>query len=292
MSVADPLVIGVVRVEDPHLALPEQKALAVEIIVKILVLVGTDVVGRQVGEDTYIEQESLCPVHHQGLGRDLHDDRLHARVRHIAEGLLQNSGLRRRIIGGDPHVSIEDLDRADQADPEPGRFQDGLDHIGCGRLALGARDADDLHLRRGVLVVSRCDIGHGIARILHADDHRLFDRRLSREIREIQVLLHDQRRGAVHKCLSRELVSVADRSYDTEKQAARRDLSGIVDDLCDLCRAERAGSVGICNDFACQCIEMIIQFTDQFCDLHMLSPNCEFYNLSPHTAYCPCRSMN
>ena len=52
MTVADPLIIGIVRVEDANFALPEQKTLAIEIIVEVLVLIGTDVVGRQVGEDT------------------------------------------------------------------------------------------------------------------------------------------------------------------------------------------------------------------------------------------------
>ena len=274
MAVHDLLVIGVVRIKDSHLALPEQQALALQIVVKILVFVGTDMVRCEIGKNTEIEQESLCPVQHKGLGGDLHDHRLHTRVRHVAECLLQKRGLRRRIVRRDLLVPVEDFDRTDEANLKSRSLQDRLDHV-CGRrLSLGARHSDDLHLGSGISIICRRDISHRIAGILDADDHGILDRRLPFKVRQVQVLLHNERCRAVQKCLPCELMAVSHGADNAEEKAVFSDLAGIVHDLTDLGSAQRADSLGIRDHFPCQRIKMIIQFADQFLNLHLLSPTC------------------
>ena len=217
-AVEDPLVVRVVCVDDPHAALPEQKALAAKIIIEILVLRRADVIGRQIGEYAQIEDKSLRSVQHEGLRGYFHDDRLYACVRHIPESLLQDGGFRRRIMCLDPDIPVKRLDRPDQAYLQAGCFQNGLDHISRRCFSLCAGHADDLHLRGRIFVIRRRDICHCIARVLHPYDDRIFDRRFSLEIRQVQILLHDQCCGAVHQRLPRKFMAVTDSSDDAEKE--------------------------------------------------------------------------
>ena len=279
VAVHDPLVILVVRVEDTHSALPEQKALALQIVVEILVLVGADMIRGEICEDSQIEQKSLRSVQHQSLGGNFHDYGLHAGVRHILEGLLKDRGFGRRVVGLDLHIAIQDLNGADQADFEAGRLQDGLDHIGGSRLSLGSGHADDLHAGSGIAVIGGSDVGHGVSGVLHPYDDGILNGRLSFQVGQIQVLLYHQRGRTVQKHLPRELMPVPDGSLDAEEEAVFRHLSRVVDDLTDLGAAQSADLLVVHDGLTRQSIEMIIQFTDQFCDFHSLSPSYESCSL-------------
>ena len=55
VAVHDLLIIFVVRIEDTYPALAEEKALALQVVVEIFVLVGTDMIGRQIRENAEVE---------------------------------------------------------------------------------------------------------------------------------------------------------------------------------------------------------------------------------------------
>ena len=269
VAVHDLSAVLVIHVENADSALPEEKALAGQIFIKVLVLLGTYVVRRQIGENPEVEQKSLRAVHLQGLGGDLHDNCLHSGVRHVPERLLKDSGLRCRVVRRDPLVAIQDLNGADKADLEPCCLQDRLDHIRRRSLALGACDTDDLHFRSRISVISGRNIGHCIARILNADNDRVLHRCLSCKVGQIQILLHHQAGRPLHEDLFRKLMAVEGLALDAEKKAVLHNLSRVIDDLRDLPPAKRTGPVRVRNDLTCQSIEMIIQFADQFRNFHI-----------------------
>ena len=68
--------MAVVSVDDSHSALPKEHSLTLQILVKILVLIGTDMIRLQIGKHTEIEDKASRSVLHQCLGRNLHHNSL------------------------------------------------------------------------------------------------------------------------------------------------------------------------------------------------------------------------
>ena len=192
--------VFVIAVDDTDPALLEEQALTLLIILEILMLSGTDMIGGEIGKDTIVKDKALGPVQHQGLGRDLHNDRLNARVRHILKDLLQGQGFGGGVGGRNPDIAVQGLDRADQTYFEAGALQDGPDHVGGRGLSLGACNADDLHAGRGIAEPRGRDKGHGITGIIDTDDDRVPGR-----LAQIQILLHDQGLRPVLQCLQRKI---------------------------------------------------------------------------------------
>ena len=223
VALQDLFEVRVVPVEDPGPALTEQPALAMEVVLKILVLIGSDMVRGKIGKDPQIKDKAARPVEHEGLGRDLHDNCLHTAVRHIPEGFLKDNRLGSRILSRDTDLSlrrrIQGLDGSHKACPDSGRLQDRAHHIGRGGLALSSRDADDLHLFRRITVKGSAHHSHRFPGVLHPDDGRKppsDDFRCFR--RKIRHLLDDQGGCSFFNCPSYIVMPVTDRSFYTEKQ--------------------------------------------------------------------------
>jgi hypothetical protein len=105
----------------------------------------------------------------QRVRRDLHHAGAAAFLEHLAQHLLQ---LRR--LGGRPgSVELARADPvADRPDPpalDPRRFEDRREHVGRGRLAVGAGDADERQLLAGIAVEGRRDLGERRARGGHLE---------------------------------------------------------------------------------------------------------------------------
>ena len=58
MSLQDPFQMGIISIKNSHFALSEQHALAVKIIIKILVLVGADMIRLNICKDTNIKSKA------------------------------------------------------------------------------------------------------------------------------------------------------------------------------------------------------------------------------------------
>ena len=47
------------------------------------------------------------------------------------------------------------------------------------------------------------------------------------------------------------------------------DFAGVIDNAADLSRTKRSGSVSVSDELPGKCVEMIVEFTDQLCNLHV-----------------------
>ena len=106
-------------------------------------------------------------------------------------------------------------------------FQDGFDHIGGGSFSFRSRHTDDRNLLRRVIVPGRRDKRHGIPGILHPDD--------CHAVRHLHLFGNYQHSGSLLRRLGGKLMSICHGTRDTEKQAARRDLPGIVHNIRHFC---------------------------------------------------------
>ena len=87
----------IVTVDDSHAALIKEHLLALEVVLEITVLIRSDVVRFNVGEDTEVKGESCGPMEHEPLGRCFHDHAVAAVLHHLGEVLLDQIRLRRRV---------------------------------------------------------------------------------------------------------------------------------------------------------------------------------------------------
>ena len=148
-----------------------------------------------------------------------------AGVQHLAEELVQLIALRRRALRRQrfraDHIAVG----ADQADLRAGPgLQNVLDEISCRRLAVGAGDADHLHLPRRIAEeIARGD-GQGVSAVLH--EH----------IRHVAFrdALAQHGGGALLCSGGDETVAVADRADDGRKQIAGPGAAGVIADIADL----------------------------------------------------------
>ncbi len=167
----------------------------------------------EVGEDSGGEGDAVEPSLVERMGRRFHCHVTNPSVDQATEGGLQierarrgeRPGRRVDAITG----SVEGTKGADAADIAVLVEQVAHDG-GCGRLAVGARDADKAQLRRGLPVPRLGDDLRRAAPVAnHHDRHGSFTR-----------LLGDQRRRAMLQRLRDEPVSVGDRSADRDEQGA------------------------------------------------------------------------
>ena len=104
----------VIHIGDPKPALTKQTPFALCIFLKTGMLVGTDVIRGQIGENTDLKGNPRRPVHHKTLGRDFHDADLAARLHHLRKILLDQTGFRRGIVRRNVSFSNDRLNGSDQ----------------------------------------------------------------------------------------------------------------------------------------------------------------------------------
>ena len=146
----------VIIVENSHAAAAEQRPLPEQILRKIRVFVGADVVGRQVREHPHRKFDLRHAVKFQPEARNLHDAGVAAVVGHVAQNMLQiaafGGGVTQCVPLSRPHRAVG----ANAPHPPPSCRQHRCQQVGGGRLALGARDADHRHPPRGIPIQPRC----------------------------------------------------------------------------------------------------------------------------------------
>jgi hypothetical protein len=118
----------------------EQRRLGLEVGLEVGVEV--EVVLGQVGEHGDVERRAVDATQRQGMAGDLHGDCLDAAFAHHCEQRLQVGRLGGRADARHGFVTDAGLDGADQPGRPTGRPQSGLEKVGGGGLAVGARHAD------------------------------------------------------------------------------------------------------------------------------------------------------
>ena len=79
----------IVSIDDSYLTLLKQQTLAVNIILKVLMLIRSDVVRLNVGEDSEIKDKALGSVEHKSLAGHLHYHSINSRIHHLLEIFLK-----------------------------------------------------------------------------------------------------------------------------------------------------------------------------------------------------------
>ena len=138
--------VGIVQVEHRRIAHGKEPALGGKVLLHRVVEV--QVVLGEVGEHRHLEVEPVHPVLGQRMGGDLHHHILTARRRHLGQQRLELVGVRGGVFGGEGDGVDLVFHRADEPGPVAGGGKQMLDQKDAGGLAVGAGDADELHLLR------------------------------------------------------------------------------------------------------------------------------------------------
>ena len=138
--------MAVIGIHKAHLTHVQDPGLVIQILLKIRVLIRTDVVRGNVGKDTVIKGDPIHPVHLDPLRGYLHNHILASALCHLGKCLVQLPGLLRGVHGGGNGVAYDDSRGSDHSHLFACRFQYGFDHMGRGGLSLCSGDPDGDHL--------------------------------------------------------------------------------------------------------------------------------------------------
>ena len=135
-------------------------------------LVVVEMILREIREDGRVELDASDAILVERVRRDLHDDVVHALRLHERERVLELDNVRRRVVDGQHLVLDHDLNRANEADLLARMAQDGAREVARRRLAIRARDADDAHRARRIIMEIR---HHRVERALQLRHDELGD---------------------------------------------------------------------------------------------------------------------
>ena len=108
--------------------------------------VQVQVVLGEVGEAGDVEHHAVDPVEGHGVRGNLHGCGVEPAFAHERQQGVHVGGFGGGEQAGDGFPAGQDLDGPDQPGPLSQRLQQGIDEVGGGGLAVGARDAEQ---RRG-----------------------------------------------------------------------------------------------------------------------------------------------
>ena len=222
----------VVGVENAGPALPEEQALAVQIILEILMLGGADVVRLEVREHPDLKGDAVGAVQHQGLGGDLHDRAVHARFDHFPQIFLDHVGLGRGVGGGNVLLPDDRLDGPDETHAVARVLEDGAHHVGSGGLALGPRDADHRDLLCRIAEPGGRGVREAHPGVRDRDDGHLFGK--CQSLRQRMAFLHHHSGRSRGNDLGKVAVAVAHGSRDGDEEAALSRSARIIDHIFDI----------------------------------------------------------
>ena len=162
----DPLGVVAVQVDHRRPGLGENAQLRGEVVLKIRVLHRADVVLPDVEEHRARQVHPVHPVVLQGLAGDLHGHITAPGPRRVEQVPLEVQGLGGGELGGAAlHAVVGDDggEKGGLVEPPGGLpvVQDAPEEVGRGGLALGAGDAGDGQLSRGVAPGKVGQQGHG-----------------------------------------------------------------------------------------------------------------------------------
>ena len=131
-----------------------------------------EMIAREVGEDGGVVDDRALLPEGERVRRDFHDDVLRTRLRHVFEEREEVEGIGRREFGRDDGVLKARAKRADEPRSFFRRLQDVKEKMRRRRLAVGARDGDELELPLGMPAERRRDARHCLARVGHDELRR------------------------------------------------------------------------------------------------------------------------
>ena len=165
--------MGAVQVNAGQRRLGEELQFGVEIVLKVRVLNGGNVVVPNVEKGGGGKGDAQGAVVLQRLAGYLHHQIFHAGGAGVGKVPLQLQGLGGGEVGLEALHPVPGVDGRDDAAGLPLRgqvlVQDMFQVVGGGRLALGAGETDDFQMPGGVVVVFCRQWGHGPPHVLDQD---------------------------------------------------------------------------------------------------------------------------
>ena len=146
MTLQYALEVLVIRVKNAVSALLEQKALAVQILSEILVLIRTDMVRRYICKNADFKSHAAHTVKLQCLRTHFHDSSIASCFNHLRQIVLHDVTLGSRVQSRDVPVTDDGFDSSDKAYLFTSILKYRLNHVSRRGLALGSGDPDDLQL--------------------------------------------------------------------------------------------------------------------------------------------------
>ena len=162
------------EVDDGRGCLVEDAQLALEVVLEAGVLARRDVVAPDVEEARDVQRQADHAVVLECLARDLHDHVAQAGARGVVDVAPQIGRLGRGVDALRVLDAVERVDGTHDCAVGLGLacVQNGAHHVGDGRLALGARDADDVKLPVGMPPCLGAGDCHRAAKPVVAHDQR------------------------------------------------------------------------------------------------------------------------
>ena len=159
---------GIIGVHNAGVTVSEQDGLGIA--VGLHGLVEIQVVLGQIRKDAHGVMDAVHPVQIQGMGGRLHHHMGAASRAHLSQKSLQLKGFRGGALRGEDLLADHVLVRADKAHLGPqGLFQNGLEQIGRGGLAVRSGDGHHGHAVGGVAVEIGADCRESTAGVRHPD---------------------------------------------------------------------------------------------------------------------------
>ena len=189
-------------------------------------LVVVEMILREIRKDRRVELDACDAVLVERMRRDLHDDIVHALRLHERERVLEFDDVRRRVVNRQHLVLDHDLDRANEADLLARMAQDRAREVARRRLAIRARDADDAHRARRIIMEIR---HHRVKRALQLRHDELGD-----ALRHLGILARRQHGDSARlHGLRDERVTIDMHARNRNKERPLFDLARIVLDARD-----------------------------------------------------------
>ena len=174
MTFDNSLKVFIISVDNSHTTLLEQHRFASEIIIKILMLVWSDMIWFNIGKDTIIKNKSLCTVKHQSLGRNFHNYTVTSCIYHFTKIFLHQIRFRSCVACRNGFFSNDRFDGSDQSNFVSCIFENGFYHICCGSFSFCSGNSNRFQFLRRMSKICSGNKGHRITGICNFDHSYIF----------------------------------------------------------------------------------------------------------------------
>ena len=157
----------IIHIRDSMTALAEQHPFACCVFFKACMLIGPDMIRRQIGKDADLKWNTGSTMHHQSLGRYFHDADLAACLHHLCKIFLHKIGFRRSVAGRNMSITDNGLNGSDQSHLVSSMLQNSFYHKCSSGLSLGSCDSDHFQLLRRMIKIRCGQHGKRITAVLH-----------------------------------------------------------------------------------------------------------------------------
>ena len=214
------LKVFIISVDNSHTTLPEQHRFASEIIIKILMLIRSDMVWLDICKNAEIKDKSLCSVKHQSLRRYFHNNSIAACFYHIMKIFLHHVGFRCCVSCRNMLLTDDRLNSSDQANLISCILKNRFHHVCCCCFSLGSCDSDSFQLPGRMSEPCCGNKCHCITCVLYLD-HSYISRSFYR-------FLHDKSFGSFGNHIRYEFMSIYNSTSDTDKKASFIYFTGVI----------------------------------------------------------------